>query len=121
MRWLVVLFALVACGKHERAGERVMPLDKTAVYPVIVPAGYLPTGPVHRPLIAGLDVALVEQHDTGSAGGLARYLREQDLEGMGLDDAYKLGLDNLEAAAKGEKAAEKPAEKPAPKPAGANG
>jgi hypothetical protein len=100
MRWLVVVLALVACGKHERAADEPTPLDKTSVYPVIVPAGYLPNGPVHKPLIPGLEVALVEQHDTGSAGGLARYLRTEDLGGLAVDDAYKLGLDNLEAAAK---------------------
>lgn len=102
MRWRVVLLllALVACEKHERAAEPFVPLEKAAVYPVIVPTGYLPTGPVHRPLIAGLEVALVENRDGGSAVGLARYLRQQDLEGMTLDDAYKLGLANLEAAAK---------------------
>ena len=100
MRWLVVLFSLAACGKHERAPDPAMPLDRAAVYPVIVPAGYLPTGPVHKPLIPGLEVALVENRDGGSAVGLARYLRPQDLDGLALDDAYKLGLDNLEAAAK---------------------
>lgn len=100
MRWLVVLFALAACGKHERPAVEPPVLDRAQVYPVIVPVGYLPSGPVHRPLIAGLEVALVEQHDTGSGGGLARYLRPEDLGGLALDDAYKLGLDNLEAAAK---------------------
>jgi len=100
MRWLPVLFALAACGRPARHDDQPPPLDRAQVYPVIVPAGYLPNGPVRKPLIAGLEVALVEQHDTGSAGGVARYLRPEDLGGLPVDDAYKLGLDNLEAAAK---------------------
>ena len=100
MRWLFVLLAVVACEKREKPAEPVMPLDKAAVYPVVVPIGYLPAGPVREPLIPGLEVALVENRDGGSAVGLARYLREQDLDGMKLEDAYKLGLDNLEGAAK---------------------
>ena len=100
MRWLVVLLALAACGKHERPPAQPQPLDRAQVYPVIVPTGYLPSGPVHKPLIVGLEVALVEQHDSGSAGGVARYLRPEDLGGLPIDEAYKLGLDNLEAAAK---------------------
>jgi hypothetical protein len=103
MRWrcILLVLALVACERHRATDQQPpMPLDKTAVYPVIVPAGYLPTGAVRKPLIAGLEVALVENHDGGSAAGLARYLRAQDLEGMQIDDAYRLGLANLETAAR---------------------
>jgi hypothetical protein len=91
MRWLLVV-ALVGCGKPAEAPPPV--LDHAQVYPLIVTAQDLPTGPVRRPLVDGLVIALAEdQH------GQAKLLREADLQGWKLDDAYATALANLDRAA----------------------
>lgn len=98
MRWLLVLAlvaAVVACGKHPAEAPPAQ-LDRAAVYPLIVPAQDVPTGPVRRPLVDGLVIVLAEdQH------GQAKVLREPDLQGWPLDDAYTAALANLDRAAHG--------------------
>jgi hypothetical protein len=92
MRWFLVV-ALLGCGKHVEAPPPA--LDRAQVYPLIVSAQDLPTGPVRRPLVDGLVIALAEdQH------GQAKLLREPDLEGWKLDDAYTAALANLDRAAR---------------------
>jgi hypothetical protein len=92
MRWLLVI-ALVACGKRD-AEPPPHTLDRTQVYPMIVAAQDLPTGPVRRPLVDGLVITLAEdQH------GQAKVLRLSDITGWPLDDAYTTALANLDRAA----------------------
>jgi hypothetical protein len=91
MRWLLVV-ALLGCGKHVAAPPPA--LDRAQVYPLIVSAQDLGTGPVRRPLVDGLVITLAaDEH------GQAKLLREPDLEGWKLDDAYTAALANLDRAA----------------------
>lgn len=86
-----------------------MKLDRAALYPLIVPAGYLPLaspGPIRMGLLDGLEVALVIDHPgepnkLGVSAGLAQYVRDIDIEAAGLSpkEAYKVALQNLEKAA----------------------
>ena len=93
MPWLLLLLTLVACGKRPVEAPPA-PLDRAAVYPLIVPAQDVPTGPVRRRLVDGLVIVLAEdQH------GQAKVLREPDLQGWPLDDAYTAALANLDRAA----------------------
>ena len=97
----VFALALIACGKHAPPDPPPPPLDRSTIYPLIVPANELPTGPVRRPLIEGLVVTLAaDAHGAGQPAGQAKLLREVDLQGFPLDDAYTTALANLEAAAK---------------------
>jgi hypothetical protein len=92
MRWLLVV-ALLGCGKHATEPPPHT-LDRAQVYPLIVPANDLSTGPVRRPLVDGLVIALAEDEH-----GKAKLLREPDLEGWKLDEAYTAALANLDRAA----------------------
>jgi len=92
----VVALALGACGKHAPRDEPPPPLDRSAIYPLIVPTNDLPSGPVRRPLVEGLVVTLA----AASPAGQAKLLREVDLQGMTLDAAYTTALANLEGAAR---------------------
>jgi len=84
-------------------------IDRTRLYPLIVPAGYLPAGspsPARMPLLDGLEVALVIDHPGGSieegiTAGLAEYVRDIDLTdaGLTLADAYRIAIENLMSAA----------------------
>lgn len=97
----VAALALGACGKHAPHDEPPAPLDRSAIYPLVVRASDLPTGPVRRPLVDGLVVTLAaDSHAAGQPAGQAKLLREPDLQGMTLDDAYTTALANLEGAAR---------------------
>lgn len=103
MRRMAVMYvlALAACGKHAPRDEPPPPLDRSAIYPLIVPANDLPTGPVRKPLIDGLVVTLAAaSHGADQPAGQAKLLREVDLQGMTLDEAYTLALGNLDGAAR---------------------
>jgi hypothetical protein len=93
MRWLLVV-ALLGCGKHATEPPPHT-LDRTQVYPLIVPANDLATGPVRRPLVDGLVITLAEDEH-----GKAKLLREPDLAGWPLDEAYTTALANLDRAAR---------------------
>jgi len=98
--------ALTACGKRAPHDEPPPPLDRSTIYPLIVRASDLPSGPVRKPLVEGLVVTLAAQSQGAEAAGQAqpagqaKLLREPDLQGMSLDDAYTTALANLEAAAR---------------------
>lgn len=94
MRWLLVLLALTACSEHAQQEPPPHALDRARVYPLIVAAPDLPSGPVRRALVDGLVIALAEDEQ-----GRAKLLREPDLGGWPLDDAYAAALANLERAA----------------------
>jgi hypothetical protein len=96
MRALLCLSLLTACGKHAANEAPAVALDHSAIYPQIMPANDLGSGPVRRPLVDGLVVTLAAQ----GSNGQAKLLREADLQGMSLDDAYTTAAVNLEAAAK---------------------
>ena len=86
--------------RQARATRRAAapPLDRSAIYPLVVRASDLPTGPVRRPLVEGLVVALAaDSHAAGQPAGQAKLLREPDLQGMTLDAAYTTALANLRA------------------------
>jgi len=100
MRRLLVLVVLVACTKHEPHDAPPAPADPSTIYPLIVRASDLPTGPVRRPLVEGLVVTLAAAPAAGSGAAQAKLLRETDLRGLSLDAAYTTALANLEAAAK---------------------
>ena len=86
------MLALVGCSKHAEPPPPT--LDHAQVYPLIVPAQDLPTGPVRRPFVDGLVVTLAaDQH------GQAKLLRLPDLQGWSLDEAYTTALANLDRAA----------------------
>lgn len=93
---VLYVLALIACGKHTPHDEPPPPLDRSTIYPLIVPANDLPSGPVRKPLIEGLVVTLAAAQPDGQA----KLLREPDLQGLALDDAYTLALTNLEGAAR---------------------
>ena len=94
MRWFLVV-ALVGCTRHAEPPPPPA-LDHAQVYPLIVPAQDLPTGPVRRPLVDGLVITLALD---GAEHGQAKLLREPDLQGWKLDDAYTTALANLDRAA----------------------
>lgn len=96
---LVLALVLAGCGKHAPHDEPPPPLDRAAIYPQLVPANDLPTGPVRRTQ-AGLDglvVTLAAQRPDGAA----RLLTEADLAAakLPIEAAYTSALANLEGAA----------------------
>ncbi|HSN27796.1 MAG TPA: hypothetical protein VLT45_16005, partial [Kofleriaceae bacterium] len=60
MHRMLLVMMVAACGKHAAHDEPPPPLDRAAIYPQLVPANALPTGPVRRvqPGLDGLVVTL---------------------------------------------------------------
>lgn len=104
VRRVLPVVIVAACGKHAPHDEPPPPLDRTAIYPQLVPANQLPTGPVRRaqPGLDGLVVTLAAQRTgAGVAGAQAKLLTQADLAELhlSLDEAYATALANLEGAA----------------------
>ena len=83
-----------------------MPIDRSKLYPVIVPVGYVPKGTSRMPLIEGLEVTLVidvrEPDEASKRPGMIRGVREVDLaaDHVTPTEAYRIAIENLTAAAK---------------------
>lgn len=94
-----LLLVLAACGKHTPHEEPPAPIEPSAIYPQLIPANALPTGPVRRTdaRLPGLVVALAAQRPAGQA----KLLDDADLARLKLplDAAYAAALANLEGAA----------------------
>jgi hypothetical protein len=107
------LLALLAGSAAKARGDlpKGHTLDKTKLYPLLVPADYFrdsASKPVRRPLVKGIDVALAIESGSpvrGAGGeaefGLVEYATGEDLRlaGLEVDSAYRLALENLEHAA----------------------
>lgn len=99
MRRFVLVVLVAGCGKRAPHEEPPPPIEPAKIYPQLVPANALPTGPVRRPQadLPGLVVALAAQRPAGQA----KLLDEADLATLhlSLDAAYAAALANLDGAA----------------------
>jgi hypothetical protein len=89
-----IAFAWALVAAHVAMAD---PIDPRSLYPLVVPVGYVLPGNVHRPLLSGVEVTLVvDLH------GFVRGVRAVDLADTKLSEeqAYRVALGNLEAAAK---------------------